>query len=828
MLCRSCNPALIQSTGKTFVYMSYQVLARKWRPRNFHQLVGQEHVARALINALDQGRLHHAYLFTGTRGVGKTTIARILAKCLNCEQGVTSSPCGVCEACVAIDENRFVDLIEVDAASRTKVEDTRELLDNVQYAPTQGRFKVYLIDEVHMLSSHSFNALLKTLEEPPPHVKFLLATTDPQKLPITVLSRCLQFALKAMPPERVVEHLTHILGAESIPFDEQALWLLGRAADGSMRDALSLTDQAIAFGHGQVRDGDVKAMLGTLDQGYIIALAEALSRVDASDVLQQVSRLAEQAPDFSAVLNELSSLFHRLAIAQMVPDALDNGYGDRDALLSLAGRFRAEDVQLYYQIALTGRSEMASSPDARAALEMTLLRMLAFRPQGIPRPPEVELPIRQRDARQGGQGGASTIEHQSREDEDEPGPAGQVSSHHVASSAQSDAAEDLSVSPEDAPHSATGGAAQPADNLGVGHASSASSNSSAGDIPAGDHSAGNPNSAPANERMAMERESEMEREAPSSAPSSSPDISSNTQPPNTPSSGADAAGASTVAPPPWGESPSSPSVPLTSAEPQHASPQVSETRAPEVTQRMASDHVPQGSHSADALQKDTGASPSEYQSQEAHTAYSDDGSSPRTHTSAVQPSPLEDQEDDDDDSYTEYAALEPSNDVNEAFSQALDESPVDEPEAPETAGTEAASDYRLPEGTVIDHTVWLELYPHIHLGGITGNLIANCIVVSDQNNQLELRLDPTQAAMNADIHTRRLENELKRLGASRSVSIIPGDIDPAIETPHIRAQRFQRERRQRAVEALQGDPHIQVLMEQFGARLLEESVESRE
>ncbi|MFW6345414.1 MAG: DNA polymerase III subunit gamma/tau, partial [Halomonas sp.] len=380
--------------------MSYQVLARKWRPRTFHELVGQEHVRRALVNALDQGRLHHAYLFTGTRGVGKTTLARILAKCLNCtaggrgDAGITSTPCGECDSCRAIDEGRFVDLIEVDAASRTKVEDTRELLDNVQYAPTQGRYKVYLIDEVHMLSTSSFNALLKTLEEPPPHVKFLLATTDPQKLPATVLSRCLQFTLKHMPPERIVEYLARVLEAESVPFEESALWLLGRAAEGSMRDALSLTDQAIAFGQGRVEHADVAAMLGTLDQRHVLALVEALAEVDAARLLAEVASLAEQAPDFAGVLDELTGVLHRLAIAQMVPEALDNGQGDREALLALASRFTAEDVQLYYQIGIQGRGDMASAPDLRTALEMTLLRMMAFRPQGVPRPATTPLPLR--------------------------------------------------------------------------------------------------------------------------------------------------------------------------------------------------------------------------------------------------------------------------------------------------------------------------------------------------------------------------------------------------------------------------------------------------
>ena len=360
--------------------MSYQVLARKWRPRSFREMVGQTHVLKALINALDSQRLHHAYLFTGTRGVGKTTIARIIAKCLNCETGITSTPCGECSVCREIDEGRFVDLIEIDAASRTKVEDTRELLDNVQYAPSRGRFKVYLIDEVHMLSSHSFNALLKTLEEPPPYVKFILATTDPQKLPATILSRCLQFSLKNMTPERVVEHLTHVLGAENIPFEDDALWLLGRAADGSMRDAMSLTDQAIAFGEGKVLATDVRAMLGTLDHGQVYDVLTALIDGDARSLLEAVRHLAEQGPDWSGVLSEMLNVLHRVAIAQALPEGVDNGHGDRDRVLALAQALPAEDVQFYYQMGLIGRRDLPLAPDPRGGFEMVLLRMLAFRP----------------------------------------------------------------------------------------------------------------------------------------------------------------------------------------------------------------------------------------------------------------------------------------------------------------------------------------------------------------------------------------------------------------------------------------------------------------
>ncbi len=368
--------------------MSYQVLARKWRPKTFREMVGQEHVLKALINALDHNRLHHAYLFTGTRGVGKTTIARILAKCLNCEAGVSSEPCGQCSACNAINEGRFIDLIEVDAASRTKVEDTRELLENVQYAPTNGRYKVYLIDEVHMLSTHSFNALLKTLEEPPPHVKFLLATTDPQKLPATILSRCLQFNLKNMSPERIVGHLQHVLNQEMVSFEEPSLWLLGRAADGSMRDAMSLTDQAIAYGSGKLTEVDVRTMLGSIDHTAVYDILEALVQADGAQLLAAVQQLSEHAPDFSSVLEELLTLLHRIAVAQAVPEATDNSFGDRDNIIALAGRLAAEDVQLFYQLGLNGRRDLPLAPDLRSGFEMVLLRMLAFKPTGITELPQ--------------------------------------------------------------------------------------------------------------------------------------------------------------------------------------------------------------------------------------------------------------------------------------------------------------------------------------------------------------------------------------------------------------------------------------------------------
>lgn len=363
--------------------MAYQVLARKWRPRNFHEVMGQQHVLQALSNALDQGRLHHAYLFSGTRGVGKTTIARILAKCLNCETGVTSRPCGVCSACQEIDQGNFVDLLEIDAASRTKVEDTRDLLDNVQYKPARGRYKIYLIDEVHMLSRHSFNALLKTLEEPPEHVKFLLATTDPQKLPITILSRCLQFHLKALTPEQIVSQLEKVLQAESLSADDHALSMLAKAAKGSMRDALSLTDQAIAYGNGALLPQIIQQMLGTMDQQQYYQLIQRLAARDASLLMQQIAAFCELVPDFDQVFSELAACFHKIAVCQLLGQANASSSDDITLIQELAETLQPAEIQLFYQITLQGRKELPLSPDGKTALEMSFLRMLAFAPGNV-------------------------------------------------------------------------------------------------------------------------------------------------------------------------------------------------------------------------------------------------------------------------------------------------------------------------------------------------------------------------------------------------------------------------------------------------------------
>ncbi|WP_136253800.1 DNA polymerase III subunit gamma/tau [Onishia niordana] len=721
--------------------MSYQVLARKWRPRTFHELVGQEHVQRALVNALDQGRLHHAYLFTGTRGVGKTTLARILAKCLNCtangndDSGVTSTPCGQCENCRSIDDGRFVDLLEVDAASRTKVEDTRELLDNVQYAPTQGRYKVYLIDEVHMLSTHSFNALLKTLEEPPPHVKFLLATTDPQKLPVTVLSRCLQFTLKNMPPERIVEHLSKVLEVEGVSFDESALWLLGKAADGSMRDAMSLTDQAIAFGQGQVRQGDVAAMLGTLDQRHVLTLLEALAEVDASRVLNEVASLAEQGPDFAGVLDDLLGVLHRLAVAQMVPGALDNGHGDREVLLTLASRFTAEDVQLYYQIGLQGRGDMDQAPEPRTALEMTLLRMLAFRPQGVPKPAQTPLPMT-----------GDAVPEQTPESPAESTPAASQS----APASQEPASVVGAAAPDVMPH------ASPTPASAEGSQDKLSPTAPAGpDTP----------------------------------------TSVETSPPR----GGEKARPASELPPPWEALP----------------------------EDIPNDPAAQSAASLQGVEAPAWQDDEEY----ASAAVSDavDAGSPSSHVPEPEPEPSmasEPQEAVAPGTPASQSLDSPSSAVEEAADEVV--KPSGRSETSSIAAETMPAPSHNEADARLNQAAWLGLFEQLGLGGLTRNLAAHCVVEQDDGDQLDLRLAPSQSAMNAEVHVKRIQQALADAGVDRKVRIEVGEIPETVETPRGQSERIATERHAVAVEALKADPHIQKLQSTFGARLVETSVEPRQ
>ncbi|MFN9526721.1 MAG: DNA polymerase III subunit gamma/tau [Pseudomonadaceae bacterium] len=691
--------------------MSYQVLARKWRPRSFREMVGQTHVLKALINALDSQRLHHAYLFTGTRGVGKTTIARIIAKCLNCETGISSTPCGTCSVCREIDEGRFVDLIEVDAASRTKVEDTRELLDNVQYSPSRGRFKVYLIDEVHMLSTSSFNALLKTLEEPPPHVKFLLATTDPQKLPVTVLSRCLQFSLKNMPPERVVEHLTHVLTAENVPFEDDALWLLGRAADGSMRDAMSLTDQAIAFGEGKVLAADVRAMLGTLDHGQVYGVLHALIEGDARALIEAVRHLAEQGPDWNGVLSEMLNVLHRVAIAQALPEAVDNGQGDRERVLQLAQALPAEDVQFYYQMGLIGRRDLPLAPEPRGGFEMVLLRMLAFRPAGADDAPKVTLkPLGISQA---------TADSQQNPVAGTAMPAPVVSAPVIAPVAQAPVVTAaVEPSPVVPAASVMPDVTEPVQPVEV----------------------------PVAPAVNLPAEPEPEPEPEPAAP---------------------------VVDVPWAtakaaEPVAEPVQPVAPAEPEV------KTAEPVVAQ-VASVEVPAPSEVAQLL------------------ADADGG---------------EDEPPLGDYDYVEMDAET----LDYDFGQAETAAPVvEEPLPAAKPATGLAAE-------------WLSLFPQLGLGGMTGSIAANCTLIEANGDDWLLHLDPAHSALFNPTQQRRL-NDALNLQQGRSIKLRIELCKPEQETPAQAAARRRADRQRSAEASIHGDPLVQQMIQQFAAKVRDDSIE---
>ncbi|MGS7250649.1 DNA polymerase III subunit gamma/tau [Pseudomonas anuradhapurensis] len=683
--------------------MSYQVLARKWRPRSFREMVGQAHVLKALINALDNQRLHHAYLFTGTRGVGKTTIARIIAKCLNCETGITSTPCGTCSVCREIDEGRFVDLIEIDAASRTKVEDTRELLDNVQYAPSRGRFKVYLIDEVHMLSTHSFNALLKTLEEPPPYVKFILATTDPQKLPATILSRCLQFSLKNMSPERVVEHLSHVLTAENVPFETDALWLLGRAADGSMRDAMSLTDQAIAFGEGKVLAADVRAMLGSLDHGQVYGVLQALLEGDARALLEAVRNLAEQGPDWAGVLAEMLNVLHRVAIAQALPEAVDNGQGDRERVLALAAALPAEDVQFYYQMGLIGRRDLPLAPDPRGGFEMVLLRMLAFRPadtDDAPKPVLKPVGISQATA-----------------DPATPVAAPAVAAVPPAAAVQPAAAV---AAPQQQAPTPVAPAPQPVD-------------------------APVPQAEPA---AVVEPELQAKPEPEPAAVAEVVDL-------------------------PWEES-----VPVASESMPAPAPAPTPAPVPMPAAPAHDDEPPFDPSAYAAVGMDRDDEP-----------------------------PL------DEDYYGGESDPVGFSYLDELAEHVQEEAP--KPVAEPLPAAKPATGLALQ---------WLEMFPQLPVSGMTGNIAANCTLVAADGDDWLLHLDPGQGALFNATQQRRL-NEALNQHLGRALNLRIELIQPEQETPAQAAARKRRERQHEAVVSIEQDPLIQQMIQLFGAKVRQDTIE---
>ena len=766
--------------------MSYQVLARKWRPRSFREMVGQTHVLKALINALDNQRLHHAYLFTGTRGVGKTTIARIIAKCVNCETGITSTPCGECSVCREIDEGRFVDLIEIDAASRTKVEDTRELLDNVQYAPSRGRFKVYLIDEVHMLSSHSFNALLKTLEEPPPYVKFILATTDPQKLPATILSRCLQFSLKNMTPERVVEHLNHVLGVENVPFEDDALWLLGRAADGSMRDAMSLTDQAIAFGEGKVLAADVRAMLGTLDHGQVYGVLQALLDGDARALLEAVRHLAEQGPDWNGVLAEMLNVLHRVAIAQALPEAVDNGQGDRDRVLALAQALPAEDVQFYYQMGLIGRRDLPLAPELRGGFEMVLLRMLAFRPAGTSDGPDQPLKTV----------GISQATVDSTQPVAASSPVGAVIGREE-SPADNQTNRAAPFAATDRSHSSTA-ADQPPVGAGSAREESPADRQTNRVAPFAatdrSHSSIAAEQSPVGAGSARE-ESPTDNQTNRAAPFAATDRSHSSTAAEHPPVGAGSAREEVTAQPqaipepiidlPWND----PVVPTQEPILDVVGEQPALTPMPAPTPASAVPDAPE-----------TEPEPSE------------DDAEPVDYTPAGM-----DRDDEpplDEDYYAPETDGAAYSYLDELASETVHDAPVEaEPEVLPAA--QPATGLALQ---------WLELFPKLPISGMTGSIAANCTLIAMEGDDWLLHLDPAQSALFNSTQQRRLNDALNQYHG-RTISLTIELIRPEQETPAQAAARWRANRQADAENSIQQDPYIQQMLQQFGAIIRDDTIE---
>lgn len=769
--------------------MSYQVLARKWRPRSFREMVGQTHVLRALISALDTGRLHHAYLFTGTRGVGKTTIARIMAKCLNCEQGVSSTPCGECSICREIDEGRFVDLIEVDAASKTKVEDTRELLDNVQYMPGRGRYKVYLIDEVHMLSTSSFNALLKTLEEPPGHVKFLLATTDPQKLPATVLSRCLQFSLKNMPPEAVVGHLSHVLDSENVPFEEQALWLLGRAADGSMRDAMSLTDQAVAFGEGKVLAEDVRAMLGTLDQGQVFGVLQALADGDARAMLQAIRQLADHGPDWMGVLGELLGVLHRTTVAQMLPDAVDNSQGDQEQILQLAQALPPEDVQFYYQVALLGRRDLPLAPDARDGFEMVMLRMLAFRPASLPGAPRTPLVF---DSTADAAGSGDIKEATAKPETAVKSEATTAGSEITVSETESTIGSGAAVSaPADVEaqqlRETVPAAAEPDQELAPWEAAPDETPKEASEAPV--------ESEEATEKATAEALPEEEAGASTS-------VEAGTETATEPQ----AAGPRSVEPATERDEPFS----ARQAGPPRGA---AGDEKPVVAAKEAGQTVRQ-TPAGSAVIESAAAGMADGLAAQPATAIADVVRPASVAEAAdVQSDPDEQDEDQElaalQDDLAAYASWHPAAEELLELQQDREEGDTDlRPDIPAATGLAAR---------------WIELCEQMGLTGITGTIVRHTTLVAEEGDTWQLHLDPTHSALFNATQQKRINESVNQV-LGREVHLQIEERAPEAETPALALARRRARQQADAVLSIEQDPAIQTLLREFGAKILPDSI----
>jgi len=826
--------------------MTYQVLARKWRPGNFSDLVGQAHVLKPLTHALDNQRLHHAYLFTGTRGVGKTTLARILARCLNCEEGISSTPCGSCTACTEIVEGRFIDLIEVDAASRTKVEDTRELLENVQYAPTRGRYKIYLIDEVHMLSNHSFNALLKTLEEPPPHVMFLLATTDPQKLPVTILSRCLQFNLKNLTPQQIEEYLEHVLGSEKVGFEEAALWQLAGAAAGSMRDALTLLDQAISFCEGQVTETGVSDMLGAPEQGAVWRLLNSLEKRDVAALLTTIEEIAERAPDFQQLLEALLAALHRLAIAQTLPDAIDNSFGDRDQVLEFAARFSPEDLQLFYQFGVKGRADMNLAPDARSMFEMLLIRMLVFSPEGVPtmpgKPGKVDTP-------DDGAAGQSGGEPQDAGEEGALGESARASAPEAGSKAQT-RADSKAGSKESAAGGASDKGLESSESTkGVESretAESAESLKKKQRAAKGQTAKSKDNKADTSGQAATAAavKSGAAKKSGSSGKSASTDESDKT----TGTSGAEldsgakavgAARATAKSGKPGGAQKKKTLKPP----PEQAS---TEADAGAGDSKQQGDRTDERSDDGSAYNEAATAAATEAAGEvagtgSATTSQEQAAASPGTGTAVAEggadtePSPADNQRGPDveptapgsiDDTASASGAGA-TDSVSRRGKQARDagngrDNSRDNSKGNGTGNSSGA--VALPQTPEqLDNNNWISLCRQVHPGGITGNILAHCVLSSVTADAVNLCLDSTQAAVYGEDHRVRIEQLLTGF-FDRPLQVAIEIGEPACETPAAYGQRRKREQLEQLRNRFEQDDNVQKLVETFSAEVLKETI----